>query len=136
MDKQHDIVFLSYNSVAKTCWFYLDGIRRLLTGIESREDCGQAIVDFVAQIDAQEEPSGIKTYSKLRLCLALADIGKLDAFKAWLAASGYEFLWNAAQDLASDNAMFAAGVEAVKSALALTDAEADDVLAAAEITEG
>lgn len=133
MTKQHDIVFLSYNPIAKTCWFDLDGIRRLLTGIETREDCDQAIADFVAQIDEQEEQVASHTYSKLRLCLALADIGKLEAFKAWLSASGYEFLWNAAQDLASDNALFEAGVAAVKTALSLTDAEAYAVLAAADI---
>lgn len=128
-NKQHSIVFLSYNSIAKTCWFELDGVRRVLTNVERLEDCDKAISDFVEWLDSQEEPVIVHRYSKLKLCMALNSLGKLGDFQTWIVNSGYEFLWNAAQDLADDNELFNAGIQAVKTALDLTDEQVSEILA-------
>ena len=79
-----------------------------------------------------------RTFSKIRLKIAIARIGKLAALETWLAsfevAPGYSALaaWNDAQVISDDFEGFAAFYAAAKSALGVDDATADALLAACE----
>lgn len=69
-----------------------------------------------------------RTFSKLELITVLKQMGKWDATKALIQASGYEDEWLAAQDLAEDNAFFTAAVDAAIARGIVTRAEVDQIL--------
>jgi hypothetical protein len=80
-----------------------------------------------------------KTYSKLRLKLAIAELGKLAELEAWLGSfevkPGYTALaaWNDAQDISDAFEGFAQFREAAKVALGVTEEQCQAVLRAAEV---
>lgn len=69
-----------------------------------------------------------RTFSKLDLITVLKQMGKWDAAKAFIQASGYEDEWIAAQDLVEDNAFFTAAVDAVIAQGIVTRAEVNQIL--------
>jgi hypothetical protein len=69
-----------------------------------------------------------RTFSKLDLITVLKQMGKWDAAKAFIQASGYEDEWIAAQDLVEDNAFFTAAVDAVVAQGIVTRAEVNQIL--------
>lgn len=80
-----------------------------------------------------------KTYSKIRLKIAIAKIGKLEALEAWLKSfdveSGYSAYeaWIDAQEIADDFEGFGEFREAAKTALGVTEEQAVAILKAAEV---
>ena len=80
-----------------------------------------------------------KTYSKIRLKIAIAKIGKLDALESWLKSfeveTGYSAYdaWIDAQEIADDFEGFAQFREAAKVALGVTEEQAVAILKAAEV---
>lgn len=76
-------------------------------------------------VPASELP---KTISKLDLLLVLREMGKLDAFFAWLEASGLKPFWDAAQLMTTDHPLYEQALESVQEALGLTDEERDEIL--------
>ena len=80
-----------------------------------------------------------KTYSKIRLKLAIAELGKLAALEAWLGSfevkPGYTALaaWNDAQEISDAFEGFAQFREAAKTALGVTEEQCKAVLDAAEV---
>lgn len=69
-----------------------------------------------------------KVISKLDLLLVLRELGKLDAFFAWLEASGLKPFWDAAQLITTDHPLYEQALESVQEALGLTDEERDEIL--------
>lgn len=69
-----------------------------------------------------------RTFSKLDLITVLKQMGKWDAAKAFIRASGYEDEWIAAQDLVEDHVFFKAAVDAVITQGIVTRAEVDQIL--------
>ena len=81
-----------------------------------------------------DAPSAPRTFSKLKLYAALAQAGLWDTLKTWLESQTYEGMnaWTAfslAQDLSEGNAMFGAWFAAAKTALGVTDEQAEEILA-------
>lgn len=81
--------------------------------------------DGTMTVPAEELP---KTISKLDLLLVLREMGKLDAFFAWLEASGLKPFWDAAQLMTTDHPLFGQALESVQEALGVTDEERDEIL--------
>jgi len=77
-------------------------------------------------VPAIERP---KTISKLDLLLVLRELDKVDAFFAWLDASGLREFWAAAQLLTTNHPLYAEALASVQEALGLTDEEAAAILA-------
>lgn len=77
-----------------------------------------------------------REFSKIRLKIAIAQIGKLAELEAWLAsfevAPGYSALdaWNDAQVISDDFEGFSYYYEAAKLALGVDDATAEAIIAA------
>ena len=69
-----------------------------------------------------------RTFSKLDLITVLKQMGKWDAAKSFIQASGYEDEWIAAQDLVEDNAFFTAAVDAVVAQGIVTRDEVNQIL--------
>ena len=75
-----------------------------------------------------------KSYSKIRIEIELAKIGKYSALETWLAsveiAPGYTALkaWSSAVVIQDDFEGFYTYLEAVKKALGITDKQAEDIL--------
>ena len=76
-------------------------------------------------VPATERP---KTISKLDLLLVLREMGKLDAFFAWLEASGLKPFWDAAQLMTTDHPLYEDALESAQEALGVTDEERDELL--------
>ncbi len=77
------------------------------------------------------------TYSKLKLYAALAKAGLWDALRAWLETQTVNGLnaytaFSLAQDLTSDNALFAEFRDAAKTALGVDEETVAAILAASE----
>ena len=81
-------------------------------------------------VDAPPLPP--RTFSKLRIVAALTTAGVWDSVKQLLIERGFYDLFLAAQDFREDNEYFANGKAALQSALGWTDAQVEQVLAAAE----
>lgn len=69
-----------------------------------------------------------RVFSKLNLLVALGKRDLYGKFLDYLRESGFEPMWNAAQDLSEDYDGFDGIVSQFKSALNLTDAEVDEIL--------
>lgn len=69
-----------------------------------------------------------KTISKLDLLLVLRELGKLDAFFAWLDASSLKPFWDAAQNMATDHPLYTQALASVQAALGISDEERDAIL--------
>lgn len=69
-----------------------------------------------------------RVFSKLNLLVALGKRDLYGKFLDYLRESGFEPMWNAAQDLSEDYKGFDGIVAQFKSALNLTDAEVDEIL--------
>lgn len=80
--------------------------------------------------DAPQPPP--RTFSKLRIVAALTTAGVWDAVKQLLIERGLYDLFLAAQDFKSDNEYFENGKAALQTALGWTDAQVEQILAAAE----
>lgn len=79
-------------------------------------------------------PPPVVQYSKLRIIVACKQAGCWSpGLKEWIAASGYEDEWGAAQELSSDYDGFDAIVEAVRTALSLTQEQVEAILEAARL---
>lgn len=81
------------------------------------------------------------TFSKIRLKIAIAQLGKLAELETWLAsfevAPGYSALeaWNDAQVISDDFEGFAQYFAAAKQILGVSDAQAEAILAQCVTTE-
>jgi len=82
-------------------------------------------IDGTMSVPASELPY---TISKLDLLLALRELDKMDAFFAWLEASGLKPFWDAAQIMATDHPLYEQALSSVQQALGLTDEERDAIL--------
>ncbi len=71
---------------------------------------------------------GTRTFSKLKLVLELQRLGKWDAAKAFIEQAGIWDLYNAAVNVKESDPYFKAGLEQVKKALNLTDADVELIL--------
>lgn len=72
---------------------------------------------------------GRRTFSKLKLYVAVKELGLWPAVKAWLEEQD---LWDAfllAQDVSEDDPMFSTGLSALKGRLGITDEKAEEILA-------
>ena len=81
-------------------------------------------------------PPAPRTFSKLKLYAALAQAGLWDALVAWLNTQTFKGInahtaFMLAQDLAEDNPLFDQWLTAAKTALGVTDEQAEAILAAA-----
>ena len=81
-------------------------------------------------------PPPPRTFSKLKLYAALVQAGLWDALVAWLNAQTFEGVnaytaFMLAQDLVEDNPYFTQWLSAAKSALGVTDEQAEAILKAA-----
>ena len=86
-------------------------------------------------VAVQDPPPPPLTFSKLKLFAALSQAGLWDALKAWLAAQSFEGMnaWDAftlANELTEDHPMFNQWFAAAKTALGVTDEQAEAILAA------
>ena len=77
-------------------------------------------------------PPPPRTFSKLRIVAALTQAGIWDSVKQLLIERGLYDLFLAAQDFREDNEYFENGKAALQTALGWTDAQVEQVLAAAE----
>ena len=88
---------------------------------------------WVRQYEVRElPPLPPRTFSKLRIVAALTTAGVWDAVKQYIEQAGLYDLYLAAQDFAEDNEYFAQGKAALQTALGWSDAQVEEVLAAAE----
>ena len=81
-----------------------------------------------------DPPAPPRTFSKLKLYAVLSAAGLWDTLKTWLESQTYEGVnaWTAfslAQDLSEGNEMFGAWFAAAKTALGVTDEQAETILA-------
>ena len=76
-------------------------------------------------VPAAERP---KVISKLDLLLVLRELDKIDAFFAWLDASGLKPFWDAAQLLTTDHPLYEQSLASVQEALGISDEERDSIL--------
>ena len=93
------------------------------------------IVDGVIRRRYDEQPIAappppVTRYSKLKIIVAAKSAGKWDAFKAFIAQSGYEDEWNAAQFLSSGYSQFEQAKTAIIEAGIATADEIEDILSA------
>lgn len=77
-------------------------------------------------------PPPPRTFSKLRIVAALTTAGVWGSVKQLLIERGFYDLFLAAQNFAEDNEYFSQGKSALQTALGWTDAQVEQVLAAAE----
>lgn len=98
------------------------------------------VVDGVARktyfLVAKGTNVGPRRFSKLKLYAALAQAGLWDPLVAWLNSQTFEGInaytaFTLAQDLAEDNPLFDQWLAAAKTALGVSDADAEAILAAA-----
>ena len=75
-------------------------------------------------------PPQVVRYSKLKIIVASKSAGKWEAFKAFIAQSGYEDEWNACQFLSSGYEQFEQAKTAIISAGIATADEIEEILAA------
>lgn len=88
-----------------------------------------------AQTEDESEAQVIitsRTFSKYRLVSALTQAGVWDSVKQLLIERGLYDLFLAAQDFRDDNEYFATGKAALQTELGWTDAQVEQILAAAE----
>lgn len=81
-------------------------------------------------VDAPPPPP--RTFSKLRIVAALTQAGVWDSVKQLLIERGLYDLFLAAQDFREDNEYFENGKAVLQTTLGWTDAQVEEVLAAAE----
>lgn len=79
-------------------------------------------------VDKPEPVKVPRVFSKLQLLVALGKRDLYGRFVEYLKESGYEPMWNAAQDLSEDYDGLDEVVAQFKSALYLTDAQVDEIL--------
>lgn len=80
----------------------------------------------------ENPPPPPRTFRRSYLAQWIRAAGKWDAFAAFLAdpaAADLAFLWEYCTEFDEDNASWPAAIAAIKAALALTDAEAEAMLA-------
>ena len=70
-----------------------------------------------------------RTFSKLKLVIALTHRGKWAALRDWLNETGYGDLFDAAQDFREDHPQFAAALTAARTRFSLTESEITAILA-------
>ena len=90
--------------------------------------------DYAQNDEDDQSKDGPKTYSKLRIKLALAKLGKLQLFESLLStfeiADGYQALaaWNDAQDISDGFDGFNEFYSTALSALGMTKEQGDQLL--------
>lgn len=90
---------------------------------------GRIVCQYAEVADPPPPP---RTFRRSWLAQWIRDAGKWDAFAAFLAApaaADLAFLWEYCTEFDEDNASWPAALAAIKTALALTDAEAEAMLA-------
>lgn len=93
------------------------------------EDEGRIVRQYA---EAADPPPPPRTFRRSWLAQWIRGAGKWGAFAAFLADPAAEelvFLWQYCTEFDEDNASWPAALAAIKTALELTDAEADDMLA-------
>lgn len=95
-------------------------------------------IDRIARVYTEviDPPPAPRKYSKLKLYSALVAFARWETFEGWLRAQTIEGVngytaFSLAQDLSDDHPLFASLYAAAKSALSLTDEEAEMILNAA-----
>lgn len=78
----------------------------------------------------QDAPPPPRTFSKLKIVAALTSAGVWAQAKAYIEQAELYDLYLAAQDFREDNQFFAQGRAALQSALGMTDAQVEAILAA------
>ncbi len=82
--------------------------------------------------EVENPPPPPRTFRKSWLAQWMYSNGKWPAFQSFLAspdAQGISFQWSVCTEFDEDNASWPAALAAIKAALALTDADAEDMLA-------
>lgn len=78
-------------------------------------------------------PGGPRTFSKLRLVVALMDAGLWPTVKQWIEDQGLMDLYLAAQTFREDDPRFTPALAALKGQLGVSDEQAEAILEAASI---
>ena len=79
-----------------------------------------------------DPPPRPRTFSKLKIVAALKEAKVWDQVKAYIEQQGLYDLFLAAQDFSENNKFFVQGKAALQTALGWSDAQVEEVLAAAE----
>jgi len=107
-----------------------------MIAVDHWENRGGKCVCVYKQVEIPATPPAVRTFSKIRLKMAIAKLGKLAALEAWLSsfevAPGYSALeaWNDATVIQDDFDGFAQLYAAAKVALGVDDATAEAILEA------
>lgn len=80
-------------------------------------------------------PPKVRTFSKLKVVLALQERGLWTDARAWIDEQGLTDLYLAAQVFTDDNPFFAQGVAALKERFQIGDAEVEAILDAVEVKQ-
>ena len=80
-------------------------------------------------------PPKVRTFSKLKVVLALQERGLWTDARAWIDEQGLTDLYLAAQVFTDDNPFFAQGVAALKDRFQIGDAEVEAILDAVEVKQ-
>lgn len=142
------VIFIATTTMAVQMWIYPNGTLRprlpktlpTENGVifnapqEMYEAAGYRLEtpEDAEERERREQENQVMIYSKYKLCLALDKRNKMSDFQDWLSSSGYEFLWTAAQDLATDNQLFQRAKTALSTVLQLTDEEVEEILQESE----
>lgn len=78
-------------------------------------------------------PRAVHTYSKLKVLMALQDVGAWPAAKAWIETNGLYDAYVACQVFTDDNPLYLEGLSELKKLVGLTDGQIAELLRACEI---
>ena len=90
--------------------------------------CAAYLAEHPLPPDDPEAPD-VPRYSKLRLVVALKQMGLWERVKEWIVANDLYDEYLAAQNVAADNEYFQRGLAALKSQLGVSDETSDALLA-------
>lgn len=104
--------------------------------VEPRYACDDAedpsaVVQSWAQV--ADPPPPPRVFSKMKVVLALREMGVWPQVKAWIEAQDLYDVYLAAQDFREDDPYFAQGLAALKSQLGITDGQAEAILSDCEV---
>ena len=100
-----------------------DGMEYVISGYTETATDIQAVFKLVPVVLPP------RTFSKLKLVIALTHRGKWAALRDWLNETGYGDLFDAAQDFREDHPQFAAALTAARTRFSLPDSEIAALLA-------
>lgn len=103
------------------------------------EEAGRTYIETTIPIDETPEPSQYRSFSKIRLKMAIAKAGLLQAFETMLSsieiAPGYTALdaWNDAQVIRDDFEGFNGMIETIKTSLGVSNEIIEQILSSAAV---